>query len=75
MISPGGRSDEKNVAPLAGAWIEIVTDCGLLSDTLMVAPLAGAWIEMSVMLRILSALVVAPLAGAWIEIRLYLGMK
>ena len=33
-----------NVAPLAGAWIEIVCQCPIhFSGT--VAPLAGAWIE------------------------------
>ena len=38
---------EREVAPLAGAWIEIsVTDS--LSNYGVVAPLAGAWIEMGV---------------------------
>ena len=32
------------VAPLVGAWIEIVCE-GLISYTLFVAPLVGAWIE------------------------------
>ena len=32
------------VAPLAGAWIEIV-GLGPLLDQFYVAPLAGAWIE------------------------------
>ena len=33
-----------DVAPLAGAWIEIST-ATLLTRSLIVAPLAGAWIE------------------------------
>ena len=32
------------VAPLAGAWIEIVVACRDASNKI-VAPLAGAWIE------------------------------
>ena len=32
------------VAPLAGAWIEIVVSA-LFEDDVGVAPLAGAWIE------------------------------
>ena len=55
------------VAPLAGAWIEIVcvtkqTYCA------PVAPLAGAWIEITLLYLTLSLHCVAPLAGAWIEI-------
>ena len=40
------------VAPLAGAWIEIM---GLYSavNASIVAPLAGAWIEIDSMLRVL----------------------
>ena len=34
----------KDVAPLAGAWIEIIVTMPLLNNAL-VAPLAGAWIE------------------------------
>ena len=33
-----------NVAPLAGAWIEIFVGVNL-SNEILVAPLAGAWIE------------------------------
>ena len=33
-----------NVAPLAGAWIEIIDDKPI-TELLDVAPLAGAWIE------------------------------
>ncbi len=37
------------VAPLAGAWIEIVK--GLVASlSLTVAPLAGAWIEMELLM-------------------------
>ena len=59
------------VAPLAGAWIEILrrrTSAGCLS----VAPLAGAWIEMFALFRRVSSVhFVAPLAGAWIEIYIF----
>ena len=55
------------VAPLAGAWIEICLDLhSCVADP--VAPLAGAWIE--ILNEYLSRADddVAPLAGAWIEI-------
>ena len=55
------------VAPLAGAWIEILDHRSSLSVT-SVAPLAGAWIEINIHLLTPSFLSVAPLAGAWIEI-------
>ena len=35
------------VAPLAGAWIEIGLVYGITSEAMLVAPLAGAWIEIS----------------------------
>ena len=35
---------ENRVAPLAGAWIEIVSGKNA-NDDVAVAPLAGAWIE------------------------------
>ncbi len=56
-----------NVAPLAGAWIEISVAYlgGLPFD---VAPLAGAWIEILYPSVMHSKSGVAPLAGAWIEI-------
>ena len=55
------------VAPLAGAWIEIVGT--LVQDDLeSVAPLAGAWIEIHVIFVMPQRKTVAPLAGAWIEI-------
>ena len=56
-----------SVAPLAGAWIEIILrKCK--QKLVNVAPLAGAWIEMlepNIHKRLQT---VAPLAGAWIEI-------
>ena len=55
-----------NVAPLAGAWIEIVT-IAFASSSVMVAPLAGAWIEIPVHPGRWPQSAVAPLAGAWIE--------
>ena len=58
----------QHVAPLVGAWIEIVISCpkGVLSA---VAPLVGAWIEIYPCLSCaLHLRNVAPLVGAWIEI-------
>ena len=56
------------VAPLAGAWIEIIiTLCPMMFT--WVAPLAGAWIEiLSKISPAFRLYAVAPLAGAWIEI-------
>ena len=54
------------VAPLAGAWIEMIEaikDHGYDN----VAPLAGAWIEIFFLLSLHKQFLVAPLAGAWIE--------
>jgi len=60
----------KEVAPLAGAWIEtIMTGCPPLPYN--VAPLAGAWIETGRLPKITSSSFVAPLAGAWIETLMY----
>ena len=59
------------VAPLVGAWIEIIT-IGVLIDCQKVAPLVGAWIEMSTMCVKSQYRCVAPLVGAWIEIRILL---
>ena len=44
LADPGTLEEPKVVAPLAGAWIEIV-DAQKYPDTETVAPLAGAWIE------------------------------
>ena len=59
------------VAPLAGAWIEMLT---IVSGTLRhhVAPLAGAWIEIELEKVADAFNAVAPLAGAWIEIVRYM---
>ena len=55
------------VAPLAGAWIEMLTTspCRV---RITVAPLAGAWIEILSGNSSRYSSPVAPLAGAWIEI-------
>ena len=62
---------DRDVAPLAGAWIEISVP-KWLHRLGYVAPLAGAWIEISKNLEESSLVQVAPLAGAWIEIVLKL---
>ena len=58
-----------SVAPLAGAWIEIVEAVATMWGY-VVAPLAGAWIEIRLAVWLLAGCTVAPLAGAWIEILL-----
>ena len=57
---------EEPVAPLAGAWIEMIS---VPHNTTFyyVAPLAGAWIEMLQSGLDTFSTIVAPLAGAWIE--------
>ena len=65
--SERSRKLTDNVAPFAGAWIEIVLRC-LLLPVLLVAPFAGAWIEMLVLFPLAFVSLVAPFAGAWIEI-------
>ena len=57
----------KIVAPLAGAWIEILS-CLYYITYYYVAPLAGAWIEIIEQISRITGYNVAPLAGAWIEI-------
>ena len=54
------------VAPLAGAWIEILA-VGDKIEVPVVAPLAGAWIEIENYQTKGDSIEVAPLAGAWIE--------
>ena len=57
-----------SVAPLAGAWVEIVS--GLYgSNGGHVAPLAGAWVEINKSVNETVRPMVAPLAGAWVEIK------
>ena len=58
----------KEVAPFAGAWIEIRNikkNCTVFS----VAPFAGAWIEIILSKWNKFTENVAPFAGAWIEIK------
>ncbi|EEX75951.1 copper binding octapeptide repeat protein [Selenomonas sputigena ATCC 35185] len=57
-----------DVAPHAGAWIEMSAPVHR-PNGLLVAPHAGAWIEMRVGMYVVSQPLVAPHAGAWIEIR------
>ena len=58
------------VAPLAGAWIEILL-IRAVATVRPVAPLAGAWIEIEEPTAEWRNKLVAPLAGAWIEIFYY----
>ena len=58
---------DHGVAPLAGAWIEIVMR-SFRQPGGGVAPLAGAWIEIRSTAYTTGPAPVAPLAGAWIEI-------
>ena len=44
-ILPPNLQNKLNVAPLAGAWIEIKEDECMDKYLAVVAPLAGAWIE------------------------------
>ena len=55
------------VAPLVGAWIEIMVFLPLTIRS-SVAPLVGAWIEIQEIKELGKELRVAPLVGAWIEI-------
>ena len=55
------------VAPFAGAWIEIST-VREVRDAVSVAPFAGAWIEIQSHVNLYNGFFVAPFAGAWIEI-------
>ena len=67
LNSESSRYRPTNVAPLAGAWIEIKNN-HTGTDSAAVAPLAGAWIEIAQIGGVNMAETVAPLAGAWIEI-------
>ena len=68
-LIPHKPATAENVAPLAGAWIEMLIS-SVFSLFVNVAPLAGAWIEIVHGVPDLADPRVAPLAGAWIEIRL-----
>ena len=59
--------DKYNVAPFAGAWIEMQS-CAVCADQAKVAPFAGAWIEIMLFRCRQILVIVAPFAGAWIEI-------
>ena len=54
------------VVPLAGTWIETLTEAGV-DERIIVVPLAGTWIETPVALSVLPVSGVVPLAGTWIE--------
>ena len=56
-----------NVAPFAGAWIEIYSFYEF-TQWQTVAPFAGAWIEIEPDRKASAYCFVAPFAGAWIEI-------
>ena len=56
-----------HVAPLVGAWIEIVWNA-VKQAIETVAPLVGAWIEIILLNSLMEMTEVAPLVGAWIEI-------
>ena len=58
---------ERIVAPLAGAWIEMI-NAVFKVRVARVALLAGAWVENIHPAVIVPEARVAPLAGAWIEI-------
>ena len=67
MVKPKSNGKKIIVAPLAGAWIEII-EKAIEAVKIYVAPLAGAWIEIQSEIRGLTkSKSVAPLAGAWIE--------
>ena len=61
------RASQVDVAPLVGAWIEIIYPL-FLADIHCVAPLVGAWIEIYGVYTRKDLRTVAPLVGAWIEI-------
>ena len=63
MTQTGRKPESFSVAPLAGAWIEILY-FGIAEAEPAVAPLAGAWIEITYNGVMSLAISVAPLAGA-----------
>ena len=62
-----GIAGGSRVAPLVGAWIEIVLRASASAER-FVAPLVGAWIEIWHTHFPRVSRNVAPLVGAWIEI-------
>ena len=67
MIRAGTADTTIKVAPLVGAWIEILVGKTAQRAT-TVAPLVGAWIEILEAAVRCCIVTVAPLVGAWIEI-------
>ena len=61
------RPQKSYVAPLVGAWIEIIISKAMKKAD-EVAPLVGAWIEIPWVGAPDLLDIVAPLVGAWIEI-------
>ena len=61
------KPSETEVAPFAGAWIEIIS-LAAIAVMVLVAPFAGAWIEIPKIMNSILVADVAPFAGAWIEI-------
>ena len=61
------ESTNRIVAPLVGAWIEIMLSAHCVIPSI-VAPLVGAWIEIYNHFELIDEKAVAPLVGAWIEI-------
>ena len=68
-ICNGRRDNTRAVAPLVGAWIEMIVT-PLSAPLAFVAPLVGAWIEIQEIKELGKELRVAPLVGAWIEIQI-----
>ena len=66
MITTAGQTIE--VAPIAGARIEIFFVPGTKELLIDVAPIAGARIEIALSVRLRLSQIVAPIAGARIEI-------
>ena len=65
-----GMLPDGQVAPHAGAWIEIDAT-SWETGTISVAPHAGAWIEIWSRSGEGNLRIVAPHAGAWIEIECF----
>ena len=63
----GSSNRSVGVAPLVGAWIEIMKNI-MMGPENLVAPLVGAWIEIVLWKPGNELRQVAPLVGAWIEI-------
>ena len=64
---PSSIADE--VAPLAGAWIEIMVYTALSTDYALSLPLRERGLKFHSVSHFGNPYFVAPLAGAWIEIK------